>query len=187
MLEKNKFKGKKIEGENAVATIISSNRNMVVFSVLTFPKVETPKVASKTKAQPKGKAAKGKKAPAKAKPKPKAKPKAKPARPQVHKIALMIKKPEEAADVKAWIDVLERDMGRRDQYFYYMLYNGYLQHSIALIAPDKFWKKRADKVMQNYFDRLIFTATDAQLAALKKSYGSWKSFQDALKNFKEKQ
>ncbi|MBO5924145.1 MAG: hypothetical protein J6Q81_06485, partial [Lentisphaeria bacterium] len=113
--------------------------------------------------------------------------KAKPAKPKVHKISLMLKKPEEAAEVKAWIDVLERDMGRRDQYFYYMLYNGYLQHSIAAIAPDKFWKKRVDKVMRGYFDRLIFFANDAQIAAYKKAYGSWKSFQDALNEFQKKQ
>ena len=81
----------------------------------------------------------------------------------------MIKKPEEAVDVKAWMDVLERDMGRRDQYFYYMLYNGYLQHSIVAIAPDKFWKKRVDKVMRGFFDRSIFIANAAQLASLEKS------------------
>ena len=74
-----------------------------------------------------------------------------------------------------------------DQYFYYMLYNGYLQHSIASIAPDKFWKKRVDKVMRGYFDRLVFVANDAQMAALKKAYGTWASFQESLKEFQNKQ
>ena len=192
LLEKNKFKGKKVTGENGSVTVVSTNRNLMVFSVVTFPKIEAPKAAPKPKVAAKAKG-KGKKAPAakakkpapKAKPKPKAK--AKPVKPKIHKIALMIKTPEQAADVKAWVGVLERDMGRRDQYFYYMLYNGYLQHSIAAAAPDKFWQKRADKVMRGYFDRIIFLANKAQLASYKKSFGAWKSFQEALKAFEEKQ
>ena len=186
LLEKNKFKGKKIEGRNATATVVASNRNLVTFSVITFPKETAPKPAPKAKKPAPGK---GKKAAAKPKPKPKPKPKAKPRppKPKVHKIALMIKKPEDAAEVKAWIQVIERDMGRSDQYFYYMLYNGYLQHSIASIAPDDFWKKRVDKVMRGYFDRTIFYANTAQLAALKKSFGTWKDFQEALKAFEAKQ
>ena len=188
LLETNKFKNKKIEGKSATATVVSSNRNLVVFSVVTVPKAVAPKPAPKPAAKP---AAKGKKAPAKpvAKPKPKPKPvaKPKPVKPQVHRIALMIKKPEDASEVNAWIKLIERDTGRSDQYFYYMLYNGYLEHSIASIAPDDFWKKRANKVMRNYFDRAIFMANSAQLAALKKSYGNWKDFQAALKAFEEKQ
>ena len=190
MLEKNKFKGKKISSKHGAITVVSTNRNLMVFSVVTYPKAEAPKPAPKPKAAAKA-PAKGKKAPAaKAKklaPKPKPKAKAKPVKPKVHKIALMIKKPEQAADVKVWVSVLERDMGRRDQYFYYMLYNGYLQHSIAAVAPDKFWQKRADKVMRGYFDRIIFLANKTQLAAYKKSFGAWKSFQEALKAFEEKQ
>ncbi len=147
-----------------------------------------PKTSVKAKASAKGKAkapAKAKKVAAKPKPRPKAKPKA--VRPKVHKIALIIKKPEEAAEVRAWIGLLERNIGRRDQYFYYMLYNGYLQHSIASIAPDNFWKKRVDKVMIGYFNRAILLANEAQLAALQKSFGKWSNFQNALKAFEEKQ
>ena len=184
LLEKNKFKNKKIEGKNSAATVVSTNRTLAVFSVVTYPKVEAPKPAPKAKAKAPA-PAKGKKPAPKPKPKPAAKPK--PVKPTVHKIALMLKKPEDAAEVKAWVDLLERDMGRRDQYFYYMLYNGYLQHSIASIAPDKFWKKRVDKVMRGYFDRLVFVANDAQMAALKKAYGTWASFQESLKEFQNKQ
>ena len=112
--------------------------------------------------------------------------KAKNTKPKTHKVNLVIKNPKEAAENRAWIRLLERDIGRSNQYFYYMIYNCYLEHSIASIAPDDAWKKHINKVMRNYFDCAIFKATTAELTALKKAYGKWKDFQDALKAFEEK-
>ena len=83
-------------------------------------------------------------------------------------------------EMNGWLKAFEALMGKNDQYFYYMLYNGELKNRLSVIAPDDFWKKRVDRVARGYFKRCIQLANDAQLAALKKQYGSWRSFQHAL-------
>ena len=60
-----------------------------------------------------------------------------------------------------------------------------MQERLSVIAPDKFWKERVDMVPRGYFKRAIFLANEQQLAALKKTYGSWLSFQNALKEMTE--
>lgn len=86
-------------------------------------------------------------------------------------------------EMNGWLKVFEALTGKDDQYFYYMLYNGNLKKRLSVIAPDNFWKNRVDRVARGYFKRCIELANDAQLAALKKQYGSWLSFQHALEEF----
>ncbi|MBO5721646.1 MAG: hypothetical protein J6S19_00905, partial [Lentisphaeria bacterium] len=89
------------------------------------------------------------------------------------------------AEVRDFVHCVEILHGKSDQYFYYMLCTGNMQERLSVIAPDKFWKERVDMVPRGYFKRAIFLANDQQLAALKKSYGSWLSFQNALKEMTE--
>ena len=85
-------------------------------------------------------------------------------------------------EMSGWVKAVEALTGKNDQYFYYMLYNGNLKNRLSVIAPDDFWKKRVDRVARGYFKRCIQLANDAQLAILKKQYGSWLSFQRALED-----
>ena len=83
-------------------------------------------------------------------------------------------------EMNGWLKAFEAMMGKDDQYFYYMLFNGNLKNRLSVIAPDKFWMNRVDRVARGYFKRCIQLANDAQLAALKKQYGTWLSFKHAL-------
>lgn len=88
-------------------------------------------------------------------------------------------------EVRDFVHCVEILHGKSDQYFYYMLCTGNMQERLSVIAPDKFWKERVDMVPRGYFKRAIFLANEQQLAALKKTYGSWLSFQNALKEMTE--
>ena len=82
--------------------------------------------------------------------------------------------------MSSWLKAFEAVIGKDDQYFYYMLYNGNLKNRLSTIAPDDFWKERVDRVARGYFKRCILLSNEAGLAGLKKQYGSWRSFQHAL-------
>ncbi len=197
LLIKNKLKGKVIEQEKSTITVTSTNRSMIVLLEKFKPQEVKPKAKAPVKpkavstAKAKGKApAKGKaaaKAPAKKKAPAKAKAKAKPKmvtpRPKTHKISLFDKNVQKVRD---FMKIVETPLGRSDQYFYYMLYNGNLQNDLSEIAPDKFWQKQVNQLAKRYFARVLFLATDQQLPQLKKSYGSWPAFKEALEDFEKK-
>lgn len=195
LLVKNKLKGKVIDQEKSTITVTSTNRSMIVLLEKFKPQEVKPKgkapvkpkavSTAKAKAPAKGKAAA--KAPAKKKAPVKAKAKAKPkmvtAKPRTHKISLFDKNVQKVRD---FMKIVETPLGRSDQYFYYMLYNGNLQNDLSEIAPDKFWQKQVNQLAKRYFARVLFLATDQQLPQLKKSYGSWPAFKEALKEFEQK-
>lgn len=175
LLVKRTLRNKSISDKNAKVTILNTSLTMLQMRVqILIP--EAPKVA-KPKAAAKKPAAKGK---GKAKPKPQPKAKPKLPKPKVLNVQLLTMPVTEVAQK---VRVIETMIGKRDQYFYYMLYNGHLRQKLSAIAPDAYWKKHVDQVAVRYFRRAVFLANAQQLAALKKTYGQWQSFQDVLKEF----
>ena len=179
MLLKNALRNKTVSDSSGSVTVVRSNLNSLQLRIQLNPK--QPKVVPKLKPK---KSVKGK---AKTKTKAKTKsgnPKVKMPKPQIKNIQLLTMPVEEVA---RHVKLIESQLGKRDQYFYYMLYNGHLRQSLAKIAPDDYWKKRVDKVAFRYFSRALLLANAQQTAQLKKSYGQWPSFQKALKNFEAEQ
>jgi len=176
VLKKRTLRGKKVSGPLATITVNNTSIAQLVLVVLETPQDEPAQLKPKAPAK-KGKGkAKGK---AKTKPKPKAKPKSK-----VEKIDLL---KGNVVEVKNWVESIEPLLGRRDQYFYFMLYNGYLSQDLSPIAPDDFWKKRVDKVAKGYYKRMLLLAAPAQLTQFKKQFAKDKNFQTALKEFEAEQ
>jgi len=88
-----------------------------------------------------------------------------------------------------WLKSVETLCQRGDQYFYYMMFNGYWNDARALedIAPAadrQYWRDRnIERMAYHCFKRKLWMADDRGVAALKSKYGSWKVFQRALNDF----
>ena len=176
VLRKNALRRKKVTTAQGSVTVLAATLTQLQLSVLENPE---PAPAPKVKAPAKGKkkAAKGKKS--KPAPRKTVKPK-----PKTEKLDLIN---GNVAVNKQWVEVLESALGKSDQYFYYMLYNGHLKQRLSDIAPDEYWRKRVDRIARGYFRCRLNLARPAELAALKKEFGSWQSFQNALKEFEAEQ
>ena len=178
-LRRNAFAKKQLEGNGVLVRVISSNAVTLNLSV-QYENAAKPFIPKKVKYN---KAKKGKAA-VKPKPKPKAKPKAptgkRYGRAKTERLNLLTMPLD---DVNRWVSFIEQSWGKGDQYFYYMLYNGNMRSRLSEIAPDEYWEKHVDRIPRRYFRRAIFMATPPQLEALKKSYGEWLSFKNALKEF----
>ncbi len=77
------------------------------------------------------------------------------------------------------VDAAGLAIGRGDQYFYYMLYNGELKNNLAFAAPDDFWRRRVNRVAEGFFRRSLLLSTPEEVEKLKQAYGSWRAFQRA--------
>jgi len=107
--------------------------------------------------------------------------------------AIFIEMPDEEvkevklADIKNYylrkfFKIIVKKHNIKDDYFYYLLFNGFFDKNIAKYAEDGFWKKELENFEQKYFKEKLKDADPEARKELEDKFGGLEAFKKAQKN-----
>ena len=73
-----------------------------------------------------------------------------------------------------------KKLNLKDEYFYYLLFNGFFNKDIEKYAPDSFWKKELTDFETEYFKEKLKNSDSGEIEALKSRFSRLAAFKKAL-------